>query len=132
MTQERITMVVADDDKASAELLCNILDDEGYHVICCFSGREALQAIQQHKPDLAILDMQMEKRFSGLEIVQMVRANPELHAIPVIIYSADNRFLHEMKEQLFEQDCTTLAKPFSLNTLLDMIKRTIVLHEREV
>jgi CheY-like chemotaxis protein len=132
MAQERITIVVADDDKASAELLCNILDDEGYQVICCFSGREAFHAIQQHKPDLAILDMQMEKRFSGLEIVQMVRANPELRAIPVIIYSADNRFLHEMNEQLFEQDCTTLAKPFSLNTLLDMIERTIVLHEREV
>jgi CheY-like chemotaxis protein len=106
--------------------------DEGYHVVCCFSGKEAYAAIERHKPKLAILDMQMEKQITGLEVLQMMRSCIELRTIPVIIYSADNLILNEMKERLLQHGCMILAKPFRLDMLLDMIERSIVLREREV
>src|SRR5215212_1514103 len=76
-----VSIVVADDDRAIANLLCEILGDEGYHVICCSSGQEAWRALQEHKPAAAILDMQMETRTSGFEVVQLLRSDASMRHI---------------------------------------------------
>ena len=132
MQTEAVSIVVADDDRAIANLLCDILGDEGYHVICCSSGQEACKAIQEHKPAAAILDMQMETGTSGFEVVQILRSDASTRYIPVILYSADSRLLQEMREQLLAHQCEILAKPFYLQDLLRLIERLIPLTEREV
>jgi len=132
MQTEAVSIVVADDDRAIANLLCDILGDEGYHVIRCSSGQEAIKAIQEHKPAAAILDMQMETRTSGFEVVQLLRSDASMRHIPVILYSADNRLLQLMREQLLAHYCEILAKPFYLQDLLRLIERLIPLTEREV
>jgi len=132
MQTEAVSIVVADDDRAIANLLCEILGDEGYHVICCSSGQEAWRALQEHKPAAAILDMQMETRTSGFEVVQLLRSDASMRHIPVILYSADNRLLQQMREQLLAHHCEILAKPFYLQDLLSLIERLIPLTEREV
>jgi two-component system, OmpR family, response regulator len=50
------SIVIADDDRAIAELLCTIFDEEGYSVECCYSGQAAIEAVQRHQPDLVILE----------------------------------------------------------------------------
>jgi CheY-like chemotaxis protein len=125
-------IVIADDDRLIAELLCTVFDDEGYGVFCCYSGSSAYQAIEQHIPDLVLLDMQMEKRWSGLEVVQRMRAHPHLRTIPVIVYSADSLFLGEVRDKLLAYNCQILEKPFNLSLLLDIVARAISLQERDV
>jgi two-component system response regulator VanR len=131
MATRAVSIVVADDDRAIANLLCDILGDEGYHVICCSSGLEAIKAIQEHKPAAAILDMQMETRTAGFEVVQILRADASMCHIPVILYSADSRLLQQMREQLLAHQCEILAKPFYLQDLLSLIERLIPFRERE-
>jgi two-component system, OmpR family, response regulator VanR len=131
MQTDAVSIVVADDDQAIANLLCDILGDEGYQVICCSSGQEAWRAIQEHKPAVAILDMQMETRTSGFEVVQMLRSDARTRHIPVILYSADSRLLQQMREQLLALHCEILAKPFYLQDLLCLIERLIPLTQRE-
>jgi CheY-like chemotaxis protein len=108
-----VSIVVADDDRAIANLLCDILGDEGYHVICC-------------------LDMQMETRTSGFEVVQILRSDARTRHIPVIIYSADSHLLQQMREQLLVHHCEMLTKPFYLQDLLSLVERLIPLTQREV
>ena len=125
-------IIIADDDRPIAELLCTILEDEGYSVQCCYSGKAALDAMEQRRPDLVILDMQMEKRGSGLEVVQRMRATPALHDTPIIIYSADSVFLRQVRAQLLQQRCQVLDKPFDITTLLDMVAQAVCAKAREV
>jgi CheY-like chemotaxis protein len=125
-------IVIADDNKAIAALVLSILEDEGYHVYACHSGKAAYNAIKHLQPELAILDMQMEKRASGLEVVQRMRTDAALSSIPVIIYSADALFLGEVRKQLMAHRCLILEKPFDLNVLLDMVARSIGQKERAV
>jgi CheY-like chemotaxis protein len=127
-----LLILIADDEKAIAALLCTIFEDEGYHVYACHSGKAAYQAIEQLHPDLAILDMQMEKRWSGLEVVQHMRDNTTLSNIPVIIYSANSLFLGEVRERLVAHHCQILEKPFDLDVLLDMVAHTVTHKEREL
>jgi CheY-like chemotaxis protein len=132
MPHASLLIVIADDDKAIAALLYTIFKDEGYHVYACHSGHAAYKAIEQLQPDLAILDMQMEKRASGLEVVQRMRASTSLSGIPVIIYSADSLFLGEVRDRLVAHQCQILEKPFDLYVLIDMVARSIVQKERAV
>ena len=125
MLYEHASIVVADDDQAIARLLGTLLVGEGYRVICCSSGRAAYAAIQKYTPNLAILDMQMKQRGCGLDVLQWMRAKPATPLTPVIIYSADGRFLSAVEDRLSAYHCGVLKKPFNVNTLLDLIARMI-------
>jgi CheY-like chemotaxis protein len=125
-------IVIADDNKALATLLYPILEEEGYHVFACHSGAAAYQMIAQLHPDLAILDMQMERPLSGLEVLQRLRNDTALSSIPVIIYTADTHSLQRVYHKLAAHNCYLLEKPFDLNVLLDMIERAIGFKEQEL
>ncbi|HKY32819.1 MAG TPA: response regulator [Candidatus Polarisedimenticolia bacterium] len=84
MRQHRI--VVADDDPIVVRFLSAILKDEGFDVRTADDGEKALQAIQEHHPDLVILDLVMPYH-DGFEICQRVRAAAETRQVPVIILS---------------------------------------------
>jgi hypothetical protein len=53
------TMVVAEDDPSSRELVCEILEAQGYHVVAACDGRDALDQIEKVSPDLLVMDIQM-------------------------------------------------------------------------
>jgi CheY-like chemotaxis protein len=125
-------IVIADDSKQLSILLYRILEEEEYHVFACDSGEAAYRAIAHLRPDLAILDMQMEKPWSGLEVLQRMRAHAVLRSIPVIIYTADTHALRGIHMKLAVHHCHLLEKPFDLNVLLEMVARTIVQKEQEL
>ncbi|HEU5099157.1 MAG TPA: response regulator [Roseiflexaceae bacterium] len=125
-------IVIADDNKTLTTLLYTILEEEGYHVFACDSGEAAYRAIAHLHPELAILDMQMEKPWSGLEVLRRLRSDTILSSIPVIIYTADTHSLRKIHHKLAAHHCHILEKPFDLNVLLDIVARTIVHGEREL
>jgi CheY-like chemotaxis protein len=59
--QERYegTILVVDDDKASRELLSNVLSIDGYQVVCAADGQQALGKVDRDAVDLALLDVVM-------------------------------------------------------------------------
>jgi len=125
-------IVIADDERPLAELLCAIFEGEGHSVHCCYSATSAYEIIEELIPELVVIDMQMEKRWSGLEVVQRMRADTALRDIPVIIYTADRRSLAGIRDTLVAHHCHILEKPFNLYVLLDMVKRMMSLQERDV
>ena len=78
------TILVADDNEANRELLCDILTGEGYKVICAEDGDEALGAISQRTVDLALLDVVMPGK-SGFDLCQHIKSRPETRLIPVVM-----------------------------------------------
>ncbi len=53
------TIVVAEDDPSSRELVCEILEAQGYHVVETGNGPDAFDQIQKLIPDLVLMDIQM-------------------------------------------------------------------------
>jgi DNA-binding response OmpR family regulator len=125
---EPFFILVADDDPALASLLREILADEGYEIICCFSGAQALKLIEQEAPHLAILDLQMEHEMAGLNVIEHLRRSAKLCHVPVILYSAATPRLVALKPQLEALDCATLPKPFNIDHLLGTVEA--LLHNR--
>ena len=60
-------ILVLDDEKEIAEVIALYLKNDGYQVIQAYTGREALDQVEQEPPDLALLDVMLpdEDGFSG-------------------------------------------------------------------
>jgi CheY-like chemotaxis protein len=80
-------ILVAEDDAASRELLAELLAACDYRVIEACDGQDALQKIEQEKPDLLLLDIQMPV-LDGMAVLQRVRQDPRYDALPVVALSA--------------------------------------------
>jgi CheY-like chemotaxis protein len=80
-------ILVAEDSPTQALQIRILLEDAGFDVELCASGREALQAARREPPDLVLTDLHMEE-MDGLELAEMLRH--EQPTLPVIVISESN------------------------------------------
>jgi two-component system, cell cycle response regulator DivK len=80
-------VLVADDNPVSRELIREILENDDCEVIEAGDGREALEKVREHRPDLALLDIQMPV-MDGNAVVREIRADPQLSMLPVVALTA--------------------------------------------
>jgi CheY-like chemotaxis protein len=126
MSKEHYVIVVADDNIAINNFLCDLLHEEGYRVLCCFSGEEAQRVIRRVIPDVAILDMQMEELDAGLQVLEWLRQHPETAQVSVIICSADVPFLEAKKKDITAYSGVIVHKPFDVPHLLATIEKLVM------
>ncbi len=68
-----VEVLVVDDDAGIRRMIAAVLEDEGYRVRLADHGREALDRIAEHPPQLVVLDLQMPV-MSGWELHEQLRA----------------------------------------------------------
>ena len=103
-------VLVVDDTPANLDLLRNILEKKGLDVRCASSGQWALQAVEQARPDLILLDIAMPE-MDGFEICRKLKSDEATQDIPVIFISA--RSDNEDKIRGFELGAVDyVTKPF--------------------
>lgn len=125
MAKQHYVIVVADDDPLINALITTFLEDEGYHVLSCATGMNALQVASRVRPDLVITDLHMEVKDAGLQLLAQLRADPTTAGIGVIICSADYRVLHRGEDKLADLRVDVVPKPFSLDHLLATIQQLL-------
>ena len=75
-------LLVIDDDAVTRELLTEVLQSEGYHVVACDSGSNALQRAEREHFDLAVTDVRMPE-MDGIAVTRALKARDP--AIQVIV-----------------------------------------------
>lgn len=116
---ERILII--DDEEMIREGLKTTLELEGYQVLICNDGKEALRSLPLFQPDLVITDIIMPEA-DGIEIIITLRNMP----IPpkIIAISGGGRISagDHLKSARQLGAANTLTKPFSSAELLDSIR----------
>lgn len=110
------TVLVAEDDHDSRDVLCEFLRLEGYHVIEAADGESALGQLAGELPDAIILDLRMPK-VDGWEVLAQLQQRAELKDIPVLIATA---------EVNAPKGFVVLLKPLSLNAVAEWLRRVLV------
>ena len=82
-----IRILIADDEPNQLELLTYNLVQADYEVIRAEDGQQALDMIEEYRPDLAIIDWMMPQ-MSGIDVCRTLRARSETKRLPIIILSA--------------------------------------------
>lgn len=80
-------ILVVDDDRQIVRLIRSYLEENGYETLAAYDGNEALQLIRMEKPDLVVLDL-MLPGIDGWEITRIVRGDPAMRALPIIMLTA--------------------------------------------
>lgn len=85
---EKLTQILFVEDEPGIRLVISmILEEEGYQVIEASDGREALKCLEEFRPDLVITDYMMP-HLTGEQLIEAVRALPELFDVPILLMSA--------------------------------------------
>jgi PAS domain S-box-containing protein len=81
------SILVAEDDPASRDMLRQILEKEGWRVIEAEHGRQALEHLATQTPTLILLDLMMPE-LDGFGVVSELRQHPKWRSLPVIVITA--------------------------------------------
>ena len=119
------TILVVDDDTHIRDLVCEVLDLEGYQVRGATDGRAALDLLAEWHPDLILLDLNMP-RMDGWTFCARQQEQPEISDIPIALMSAA-RNIHS--RQLPCEPVAILEKPFDLDDLLRRVADALVRQE---
>lgn len=116
---ERKRILIVDDNINNASMLISLLEPLGFAIAIAGNGTEALQQMNEQKPDLVIMDLVMPE-MDGTECVADIRKKVELSDIKIIGASATVT-ASETKEQFAALCDAFLPKPIPLEPLLARI-----------
>lgn len=111
-------ILVAEDDRALAQLLEEGLQEDNHSVVTVHSGPEALEAARTLDFDAAVLDIMMPG-LSGVEVVRRLRG--EGNALPILLLTAKDTD-QDIVLGLDAGADDYLTKPFSFRVLLARIR----------
>ena len=117
--QEAKTVLVIEDDAGVRDFASRVLKLEGYHVLQAKNGETGLKLVKEGQPALVLLDLRLPGR-DGWAVVEEMRAEPELSAIPVIVFSASVE-VSQREKALSVGVADYLVKPLSASTLRESV-----------
>ena len=123
-----MTILLADDNAPSRELMREILEPCGYDVAEAANGREALDLIRNSPPDVVLLDLQMPV-MDGFAVIHAVRSDERLRLLTVIALTA-SAMLGDRERAIAAGFDSYIAKPISLENVRNQI-RQVTTHKLE-
>lgn len=124
------TVLVIDDDADFRASVKGLLEAEGFTVDVAATGRSGLRKLQEHRPDLIILDVMMESIVEGYAVNQAIKFQPEFHDyadIPIVMVSSieespDERFARSEELELVRPN-RYLTKPLDIPLFLEVVRK---------
>ncbi len=120
MPAKKTMILTADDDPQLLRLVARNLQLEGYDVLTASDGKQAIEQIEAHQPDLVLLDVMMPK-MDGFSVCQRVR---EFSTVPIIIVTARGQDQDKIRGLDLGAD-DYLTKPFSVDELLARVRAVL-------
>ena len=116
-------ILIAEDERDIRDLINFTLKFSGYEVVQAANGEEAVAAAREHHPDLIMMDVRMPK-MTGYEACRLIKADPELRAIPVVFLSAKGQD-SEVQTGLEVGATDYILKPFAPEQLLQRVSEIL-------
>lgn len=120
-------VMVVDDSVTVRKVTSRLLEREGYDVITAKDGVDAMTTLQDHDPDIMLLDIEMP-RMDGFEVAKNVRSNRELQHLPIIMITSRTGEKH--RQRGLESGANMyMGKPYQEEQLLESIRELISANE---
>jgi chemosensory pili system protein ChpA (sensor histidine kinase/response regulator) len=125
---DRIFAMVVDDSITVRRVTQRLLERNGMRVITAKDGVEALSLLQEHVPDVILLDIEMP-RMDGYEVAAHVRNDARLADVPIIMITSRAGDKHRARAIELGVD-DYLGKPYQESQLLDAIEPLVLARRR--
>lgn len=117
------TVMVVDDSVTVRKVTQRLLSREGYQVQLAKDGLDALRQLEEQRPDVMLLDIEMP-RMDGFDLARNLRADPRFASLPIIMISSRTGDKHRGIAQSIGVN-HFLGKPYDEDSLLHLIQRYV-------
>ncbi|MCH7629604.1 MULTISPECIES: response regulator [Novosphingobium] len=116
-------ILVVEDNDLNRKLFCDLLKANGFEVEPVADGREAIEKTRLFVPNLVVMDIQLPN-VSGLSLIEQIKQDDELRAIPVLAVTAyagkgDEERIREAGAEGY------LAKPVSIAPFMQAVNKLL-------
>jgi chemotaxis protein histidine kinase CheA len=116
-------IMIVDDSLSVRKSLSLLVEDAGFETLLAKDGLEAIEMINQTRPNVMLVDMEMP-RMNGLELTAHVRANEATQNLPIFMITS--RTTEKHREQAKNAGVNAyLTKPYQDTELLDLIDKAL-------
>jgi DNA-binding NtrC family response regulator len=115
------TILVADDDPYIGKVLTDRLQALGYRVLLADSGKKVLELLDQHDPEMALLDVAMPD-FSGLDILREIRRRgKDFPVVMITAYGSIDLAVQAMRDGAHD----FISKPFEPDHIAVVVRKAM-------
>ena len=112
-------VMVVDDSVTVRKVTTRLLERHGMEVLTAKDGMHAMEVLQDHKPDVMLLDIEMP-RMDGFEVASLVRHDERLKDVPIIMITSRTGDKHRERAMSIGVNAY-MGKPFQEDALLENI-----------
>lgn len=125
-TKKKILLV--EDDQALASVYKSRLELENFEVSHAGNGEDALQVVQEFKPDLILLDAMMPK-ISGFDVLDILRHTPETMNIHIIMLTALSQHKDKERAESLGVDDYMVKSQVVIGDVVDRVKHHLGINQ---
>ncbi len=115
-----LRVLLVEDNYDNYEMVRFLLERAGYTVIGARTGREAVTAAKEHKPDVILMDLSLPE-MDGWEAAREIKNDPEIANIPLIALTA-HTLPGDRKKALESGFDDYISKPINVPAFYDIVK----------
>lgn len=116
-----VRVLVVEDDDVIRQLITVNLELEGFAVVSAVDGQDALDKVEEAKPDVVTLDVMMP-RLDGWSTAERLRDNPATAHLKIVLLSARAQEADLQRGERIGVDAY-LTKPFDPDELIEVVRR---------
>ena len=122
-SDERIKIMIVDDEKNTIFPIRISLESDNYIVIEAYDGNEAVEKARSEIPDMILLDMLLPK-MKGDEVCNRLKKDPRTRSIPIIMVTGVDKVSNKIESLDMGAD-DYITKPFNINELKARIRTVL-------
>jgi DNA-binding response OmpR family regulator len=122
-------IAVIDNDQTLVDLAEELFSEQGWESEKYLDGKSALTALSAEPPDVIILDLFLDSRETGWNILQRLKMDGATQDVPVIIWSGAVDKLRDKETWLSEHGIPTIGKPFDIAELYRLVEEALAHHQ---
>lgn len=114
------TILVVEDYDDTRELMCFLLEREGYRVLEAQDGAKAFETVKRELPDLILMDLSLPV-LDGITATKLIKANQAISDIPIVSVTAHDE--DHRRLAIAAGCCETIGKPVEFENLKAVIHK---------
>lgn len=117
-------VMVVDDEPDLRELVKITLNRRGYEVTAVHDGSEALDRLNEEKPDLVLMDVNMPE-MDGWETLEELEERGITEEVPIAMFTVEELTIKKMMRKDMENLAGYIEKPFDREDLIEVVEKII-------
>ena len=114
-------VLVVEDSRTQRAVICRMLKQNGYDSVEASDGYEALEQVDEEKPDLVLLDIVLPG-MDGYKVMTLIKEKPGMKNVPIIMLTSRDGLIDKMRGKVSGTD-EYLTKPFVYEELIAKVDK---------